>query len=643
MTARRLLAALAVVTCSLAATFDAAPAAAGGSGIIDVGGGHTKPGYTKPGTITGEHECTGPDQRGRNVETGVVNFEWRFPGCYGFNDWTYEIKECLMRYEVWRFYGTATDPARAWSVSSVRWEDPCANRGADGDVNVSARLYYPQSADAPHGQVQPIFQRLVRDNVLGQSVAGADNCPATGTVAAARYSVGGDGYDGRAACNPTSVRPWKWSTESCKSLQPEAARSVNAALQSTDKLVKTAAQQAVWNQYTGALARGKDYAETWSGVPASSSPQQASDITRVVDTACASPMSFMAVAEPRYEGEPEPPAPPATLLGVCVAAVSRPARMFNIDGTATSPTRPGFYNQEIYGDEYGNRYSKRLEPTEMLTPERTDPRVLGPLVEDRSYSAAYRKVIHDEVYSRPDSLRPGGNFWPSPFKSVYDWVDSGKMSKKDSADSAEKYSRCFTQEIAPLLPQGSPVSPPCEQVDLTTCPHTRVEEPGPEGMLHIELATPKVMRVGGTLRPSRITVRSAVLYCGNDPCSGDLAPRLTATTLDLAFTSSSGSYRECATLTARGCQYYIEKAGSGTDRSLDVYLFSPTNNGERLQVGLQDTSYTYQRATKVRTCYLTSRNVKKCADSVEYHDVDSTSYTLIAKPDTFTVVGSTTR
>jgi hypothetical protein len=637
-----------IVLCALLALSAAAvpapsnpKASASGGGIVDVGGG--------AGGGTGNTGCTGSNcnvyytcygnDLGRS-NLGTVTFGYRFPGCYGYTDWTPELKECLVRYEVWRFYGTTEQPVIGTTVSKVHFEDPCANRAAGNTVGIASRIYYPLTSDwQTSAAVQPYFQRFTRKNVLNQTVAASNNCTVWHSIGGeARYWDGSRWRD-RPVCKPTTLPPFKRSGANCSAMHPNGAYSVQRALNDTDANVREATQLALYRIYVDALQKTRDYeyAALWAGLPVGARPTRASDITSVDVDWCASAVSFMGVY-PQVQGDPNNPTPPPDrVVGACVAAVSRPARIYNPGGSRTLPQRPAFFNPAVLDDSYDDRYSSRLTPTALSIMESPNEQVMSD-PDPYKYNSQYRAAVYNEVRYRT-SDRPGGDYWPDSFSSYWKWYGKGNLSATDAASSARRMVRCFSQTIPAVLPKVIP-----ENCELTnTCDVRVVEEPGPEGVLHVALQTPQAMRVGGTLRPSTISVRSAALYCGAAPCAGELAPRLTSASLAFEFTSNSGRYRACTALTARNCEYYIERAGSGTDRSLQVFLFSPTNRGESLTVGIKDTTYSYDRAYRRTECRYRANGSEDCVISIVYRPVTSDVYRLTASPTSFTVLGATAR
>lgn len=102
--------------------------------------------------------------RGYRVEGGVpvLVFEYYYPGCEGISSSTAFVRwhdmdthyKCVVGWDVWRFYGTASNPTQFMSVSRIngnRVGGPQSGCMIDNDIAVFA----PNPADRPGGTLSP--------------------------------------------------------------------------------------------------------------------------------------------------------------------------------------------------------------------------------------------------------------------------------------------------------------------------------------------------------------------------------------------------------------------------------------------------------------------------------------------------------
>jgi len=110
--------------------------------------------------------------------------------------------------------------------------------------------------------------------------------------------------------------------------------------------------------------------------------------------------------------------------------------------------------------------------------------------------------------------------------------------------------------------------------------------------VRVQVVVPRVLQVGGSLRPQDLRVDSVSLMCGNRICGRPYEPTLSLLSARLDLEPSSSRYPRCATQFAtNGCGFHVApgqpqdlRAGGGSlsGGSLRAMFFSPTPPGVRL-------------------------------------------------------------
>ena len=276
------------------------------------------------------------------------------PLCHGY-DWTSSVIKCVIAEDVFRFYGTKSNPYQGASLTRVYNTDWCSND------QIGVRDYLPNPVDAlpvntglqslnsfmPAGTIyNPNTNNLPSDQNRYQEVyAPSDNCKTTINTqvdfsALAQKSVEAFNSTSSANCYVAAGAPRIKTGSTCQSMQTSGADSIANAISKNDDNA-TMIKNLIFQNYSLVLANtgtsGKpivsrfpaSYAAAINNldypkpVSATTTPlSSAEQVTTMDSLPCSSIFDFIPVAPKEGSAIPE-----SKMMGTCVVPVYLPGRI----------------------------------------------------------------------------------------------------------------------------------------------------------------------------------------------------------------------------------------------------------------------------------------------------------------------------
>lgn len=474
-----------------------------------------------------------------------------FPGCYGQSFQTV-IKDCPVGFDVWRFYGTESNPSMYTTVSKVNLPNWCQE-------NRTYRYFLPNPQDSNASPAGP-WSSTTFTNPYGETVNMA-------------YSSGDCGDPRNSTtCYATTNRPWRFmingsdnASQTCANLQTD--QSTLGKYFSGPYMDPTAAEYASGKTVrTGMLSLFRRWAVSF-GSPialtainaANPAPTTPDNINFNDNVNCSSALDFVTTSN----------APNKVIMGSCVIPINRPARAYT-GGTYAFYNYA--YNNKLGSTHYTAEYAAKAASQK------------GGVYD------SWRAMIQHEVATRGGTV---GVDYPGQiysFSGTVQLKDIPTFNQAQAAADAANNAYCVKGESSTI---SSAVSTEAGIVADSVV---------------IKVTAPDVFQVGGALKPGSVTTDKAVLMCGNRACNhaiNPLDPTLASLTYTLDLTGVN--FSKCRDDHSAGCDYYLKiPARANMDgQSVTAWFFSGTNPDEKVQVTLTNLSAA-QQVYKTTTTDLTT-------------------------------------
>lgn len=545
---------MAVITLQAPIMMMATPAAYAESG--DLGGGTGGSGGT--GGPNGSDWC-GPGGTG-GWGGHSDHYLAPFPGCYGFR-FVSAIATCPVGFDVWRFYGTNSNPTAYTTVSRVNIPNWC-------QTNRVYRYFLPNPQDSTSQAGGP-WRSNAFVNPYGEVSAIADS---NGYCGDPRYSL---------TCFATSDYPTRYLVNGADSLGGTCAN-----LQTNSDMLSKYFTGAYMDPNAGEYQAGTTVRQSFlrlfaswsaqvgpgialtainSGNPAPNGAGNGDDIRFNDGIPCSSALDFVTDA-----GNPDP-----VLMGECVMPINRLARVYT-GGTYA------FYNIAYNSRLGASRYT-------------TEYAASAAAQRGHGYDS-WRAMIRHEVLTRGGTV--GVQVPAQPFAFGGGIVTHAGIPASDrnvAAEAAAQNAFCFRGAASTYSSQTS------SSAGIVA------------DSVRIKVNAPDVFQVGGSLTPGSVTTDAAQLMCSGRVCNHNLNP-LDPTLASLTYTLDLNGvdFKECSTKRSSDCQYYVEVPAKANANGQKVtgWFYSATNPNQKVEVTLNNVSATQQvykqETSELTTCLPTS-------------------------------------
>lgn len=559
-------------------------------------------------------------------------YNYNFPGVLTTH---LDLAPCIKYFDVYRFYGTPTDPTESVYNSKVYLPQQCQNIrvGTSTTANFNLRLFTTNAWDDVTNQPsvgtpwnfysKTISYDEFNKNSGSYKVTASEQCP-TGIISSTNYN---------SSCRLTTGESsylTNVSKKSCQNVQVNNSISFNSALNDKTKIMRNnqsttlgdAVRDIIYSTLNSVqmktLQKNTRNSQSWLELGRDyGSPQDIRNVDPNFN--CSNVLQFIPVTKDKNIS----PDKAQRVVGTCIVGVGDFVHSFY---TSRSKTSLGFahYGPTIAkptSAKVGTLAADRYLQTSLLGTEDATPD--GYKSGTANYRAKYLAALESTIKSKEIYPKLSEAIFGQEAKTWVQYFNGtstpDSRAYKLTVDNDAKFTsfsenvKCYSQELKPelislnLCPDGITPMPDngvCTCPDGSAIPANGVCPVCPDGSaipangacpsevptancdspcITVNLNMPAKFVTGGSLRPQ--TVKATANYkltnnCGHDACraNGDIKVTLKA--------YSNGKYIECPDeVQSKGCSFTYAVTGSGINgNQLTFKFYSGTNPGEKIKI-----------------------------------------------------------